>query len=230
MLSLLLACRPIPEVHTLSSLEPGVVVVPVSVGDRSLSMMIDTGAELTALTARGASALGLSAGEGQPSRKVQTANGTVDAPVVRLPPLTLAGRTHDTATGLLCADCPEAIDGLIGMNVLAAYDVFVDADRNTVTLSPRSEPPDQRRDVAPWLSVTTRRKPLADAPGVRIAVTNSSPWPIEQLQLSVACAPRVPALFADLGPGEHRALQINTPDEQSCADLRALTVAARWSP
>lgn len=191
-------------------------------------MMVDTGAVLSALTPRGLDALGVAAPETGPALSLETANGLIQAPLLRLPPLSLAGLEHTTTTGLLCAHCPEGADGLLGLNLLAHYDVQIDVAARTVSLSPLSKAAGAQRDIAPWIDTTVRRKSLAGQPGVRITVTNRSPWPIQALDMRVACLPEVPLTFVALQPGEHRAQQLNTPGGDLCVDATTSVADARW--
>lgn len=230
MLALLLVgCTPKPPAgQTFPSTAAGVLVIPVEVhgptGWLELSMMVDTGAEVSTLTVRGRTTLALDAAQA-PTQRLETANGIVEAPLVRMPPLRLAGAEHTTTTAVLCDTCPDDIDGMIGLNLLASYDMAVDADADTVTLTPRTQA-SPRRDIAPWLRTTARRQPLRGDPGVRVAVTNNSPWPIAALDLRLTCAIETPLLFASLRPGEHRALQLNT---EPCDDLSVQVFEGQWN-
>ncbi|MFT4980029.1 MAG: hypothetical protein ACI8S6_005941 [Myxococcota bacterium] len=232
---LLTGCQPAPPAPatvTFTSVVPGVLIIPVHVkgasGWQELSMMLDTGAELSTLTTRGREALGLDVPPSeQPMQQLDTANGSISAPLIRFPAIRLAGMTHETTTGLLCADCPGGIDGLIGMNLLAAYDVQLDAAHDAVALTPHRDTSDQR-DIEPWVGRRAHRKPLSNLPGVRVVVTNHSPWHLAHLRLQLACAPQANLTFDDLLPSEQRAIQITTPAQEPCTDLRLDTTAARW--
>ena len=227
MLVLFLSCSS-PETSVLTSREPDSLLVPVDVAGHELLMMVDTGAVLSALMPRGLDALGVAAPADGPALLLETANGLIQAPLLRMPPLSLAGLEHTTATGLLCAHCPEGADGLLGLNLLAHYEMQVDVVAGTVSLTPLAAAPSQHRDIAPWLDIAVRRQPLAGQPGVRITVTNHSPWPVRSLDVRVACLPKTPLTFAALQPDEHRAQQLNTPGGHPCEDDAAAVVDARW--
>ena len=173
-------------------------------------------------------ALGVATPEDGPALSLETANGLIQAPLLRLPPLSLAGREHTTTTGLLCAHCPEGTDGLLGLNLLAHYDVQVDVPAGTVRFPPLAVADSAQRDIAPWLDTTVRRKPLAGQPGVRITVTNRSPWPIQAIDLRVACLPETPLIFEALQSEEHRAQQLNTSDGALCVDATTSVASAHW--
>ena len=111
-------------------------LVQASIDGKDARLLLDTGAEGTMLTAAAASRLGLPA---DPSRMMTTqgvggtsrhANALVQR--LRVGEVTLAGQSVGVAPYEIRGGAP--VDGLLGLDTLAAYDVDFDLPHATVTL------------------------------------------------------------------------------------------------
>jgi clan AA aspartic protease (TIGR02281 family) len=112
----------------------GAVRTRARFGDRAdADAIIDTGASLTAISERLAGQLSLDLARPLRQVTVTTANGRVDAPVVLLPSVDVAGArvTHVEAVVLpLAGD-----DALIGLNFLEHFDLSLDTARGVLRLA-----------------------------------------------------------------------------------------------
>ncbi len=102
-----------------------------------VSLLIDTGASMSVISQRKFESLGYSV-QG-PLAYFSTAGGVVEAPVMTLPGLSLgSARVRQIAVGVLAADFPEDIDGLLGMNFLRHFEFRIDQQSGELILeSPR---------------------------------------------------------------------------------------------
>lgn len=171
----------------------GAIVVPVSIGGGpARPFLVDTGANRSAVTGVVARRLGL---RGAGTASVSTATGIVAAPLVQLRPAWLAGTTGLDTTALvvdgaaLAARAP--VDGLLGLDVLAARPFTLDYRRRTLTWHAAASP----------LPAGTRL-PIAIEDG-RAVVTSTSP----RLRLLVDSGADDIVLFG----GRGRVLPAHTP-------------------
>lgn len=113
----------------------------VSVGllNHSSSMILDTGASTTAITQ--AMYKTLNARALLPfigNFDVQTASGTINAPMVQVPVLFLGEyRFENVAALVLPQDVLPSADGLLGMNVLGQFDFSIKPEENELILKAR---------------------------------------------------------------------------------------------
>ncbi|MEQ8495119.1 MAG: TIGR02281 family clan AA aspartic protease, partial [Gammaproteobacteria bacterium] len=124
---------------------PGLVVVPlarhggtlsarVAVNGRPREFIVDTGASVTAVSARIAAELGI--GTGGEEILVRTANGVTRARRTRIDSLAL-GTAQLRGVPALVVDGLDGYAGLLGLDVLARFDVDLDAARGELRLRPR---------------------------------------------------------------------------------------------
>ena len=117
-------------------LEPhmGVWIVEALLNDHVRArLIVDTGASLCVVSGPLAERLGL-----QPGRTLvplQTANGAVNAPLVRIPSVRVGEAEVDDFVAAVTSIGP--IDGLLGNSFLGRFDVSVDVGRRMLTLRPR---------------------------------------------------------------------------------------------
>ncbi len=123
---------------------PGVTVVPVQSQGATLFVngtipgasgtfrfILDTGASITAISPRVAAQLpGLSS---RGTVRLSTANGQVDAPLVTLPSLDIAG-ARVAQLDVVVLDSLSSYDGLLGLSFLDHFNMELDRNRNEMTL------------------------------------------------------------------------------------------------
>ena len=96
-------------------------------------LLIDTGADAVVLPATLIDALGIAV-ERLSQRKVQTANGTAEARMGRLPAVWLDGQKVDDVEVAFLEDDKLGGAGLLGMSVLGRYQMTIDDEHNRLTL------------------------------------------------------------------------------------------------
>ena len=103
-----------------------------------LSLMLDTGASLTSLKPQALTNLGIDPWSSKDIRKLSTANGIVDAPIIILPTLAVGEQViKDIEIAAVNIIEKPDIDGLLGMNFLQNYKFFIDQSRDVLKLSPQ---------------------------------------------------------------------------------------------
>lgn len=144
------ARRPAPATSDRS----GVVEIPfdpdthsiqtqVTVGSITVPMIVDTGATLTTIPTAVAQRLGLLAGKTQ-RVKIETASGTVEGQIVRLPEIRIGELRIQNARAVV-HDLPGGLagSGLLGLNVLGRLDLQIDSRRHRLIL--RQDVPKRHR-------------------------------------------------------------------------------------
>ena len=108
-------------------------------GQREVRLLIDTGASVTIVTPAILESLGYVLG-GR-TGKFATANGEVDAPLVRIQSLTVGGQEVSPITvGAISLSRPSAsFDGLLGMNFLQQFEFSLDQQRGVLELHFRGD-------------------------------------------------------------------------------------------
>ena len=103
---------------------------------RPLRLLLDTGASLTVIKPSALLELGIDPWASGKTRKFNTANGIVIAPVITLSGLKLGKQfVEDIAVAAIDISGEHDIDGLLGMNYLQHYTFFIDQEENTLILS-----------------------------------------------------------------------------------------------
>jgi predicted aspartyl protease len=118
---------------TLLPFDAGKPVVAVAVNARILRMQVDTGAETSVLTEQGAQTLGLAPG---PARvRVAGLGGAAGYGSVQLRRIDLAGQQLRGLTlPVMHLEGADGMDGLIGADLLAPYQVQIDLPGHVMTL------------------------------------------------------------------------------------------------
>ncbi len=104
-----------------------------------LRLILDTGASLTSIKPQILINLGIDPWSSRDVRKLSTANGIVDAPVIVLPSLAVGDQAivNIEIAAINFTEKPD-IDGLLGMNFLQNYKFFIDQSKDVLELSPQS--------------------------------------------------------------------------------------------
>jgi len=99
-------------------------------------LLIDTGADAVVLPVSMIAALGI-AEERLSPRDVQTANGTTEALMGKLPAVWLDGQRVGEVEVAFLEDDKLSADGLLGMSVLGRYQMTIDDEHDRLTLTRR---------------------------------------------------------------------------------------------
>ena len=103
---------------------------------RPLRLLLDTGASLTVIKPSALIEIGIDPWASGETRRFNTANGIVVAPVITLSGLKLGNRyAEDVAVAAIDISGDHDIDGLLGMNYLQNYTFFIDQKKNALILS-----------------------------------------------------------------------------------------------
>jgi clan AA aspartic protease (TIGR02281 family) len=115
--------------------------VNVEALNQTADMVLDTGASTTAITTDLFNRLG---GLGRltfiGNFDVNTASGTINAPLVHIPSFLFAGyRFKEVSALVLPTDALPNADGLLGMNILGKFDFSISPQDSELTLKVREE-------------------------------------------------------------------------------------------
>jgi len=103
-----------------------------------LSLILDTGASLTSVKPEVLTDLGMDPWSSRDIRKLSTANGIVDAPVIVVPFLAVGEQViPELEVAAINFTGKPDIDGLLGMNFLQNYKFFIDQSKDVLKLSPQ---------------------------------------------------------------------------------------------
>jgi clan AA aspartic protease (TIGR02281 family) len=124
------ASRTIAEVALLPQTDD-TYVVPVLVNKNVMAtFLIDTGASYTVITPETAKAIGVEVTRDTPTVPVTTANGTIDAPVVRLRNVSLGGMlVNDVEAVVTPLGATPQLSGLLGMSFFRGMEISFKQDR-----------------------------------------------------------------------------------------------------
>ncbi|HYO74763.1 MAG TPA: TIGR02281 family clan AA aspartic protease [Archangium sp.] len=124
----------------------GKAVVPVSktgtmwvepeVNGKRGRFILDTGANTVAVSQAFADQLGLKL-EGARTLSFRTANGLIQAPVVRVPSIALQGARAENVEVAVMSTLPPDVDGLLGLGFLARFEMKLDVRAGRLELSAR---------------------------------------------------------------------------------------------
>lgn len=126
------------------------LVVPVGIDGKWITLLVDTGAERTAISEQAANRLGLKRDtKGPPTRSVGLGGAVVSRDAL-VPGLVLGGvrfPVERVAVGKFQLGSEVAADGLLGSDVLLAYDLDIDIPAGQLTIYHPRKCPDVR---PPW--------------------------------------------------------------------------------
>jgi predicted aspartyl protease len=118
-----------------------------------VSYLYDTGASLTTVDKGTLDKLGMQVPPGAATIRTQTANGTVEVPLIVLESIDVGGaRVTGGFTVSLCEPCSDGRKiGLLGLNFSRRYLTTLDEGSKKLRLVPRVDALDHRFDVEPFL-------------------------------------------------------------------------------
>ena len=117
----------------------GHFVTEARVHNTSVTLLVDTGASTTALSNEKFNTIASNQIEFIGVFKVNTAGGTIEAPIYKVKRITLGQRTIvNTSVLILPKENLGRFDGLLGMNVLSQFDLVYDAASETMRMYKKS--------------------------------------------------------------------------------------------
>ena len=157
ILSFLGTSVPLPEVSgsaavTITAVpQSQVFTVPVRVGGKLQQFLLDTGASSSIIQEATAKSLGLK-GMPVPSELLRYSVvgddcDRIRATVFTLPPLQVDRAKVSGLTGMSLNEVPAGLAGVLGMDFLSAYNLYIHPQKGTMKLLPRTPP--QGRDLLP---------------------------------------------------------------------------------
>ena len=207
--------------------------VPVSFDGahtEDLWMLFDTGATYTTLNPAALAALGVPVPEDSPVVTLSTANGEIEAPVVMIERLWLAGLPVEGVTIAVCETCAsDQVEGMLGLNVSQQFAVTVDPGRRLLLLDPLDDP-DRQTDIAHWVEISATATVWSDRRVVvEIDAKSRSPRPILSLRVAVQCTDAIfQAEIFDLTPYGSTSERLSLPRGTNCDRYNISLDEARW--
>lgn len=224
----------------------GRVVLPYEGGGRSMrvlatfqgprtevthTMLFDTGATLTTLSAEALDELGAGVPPDAPIVTLNTAGGQVQAPLVLLDGVALGLEEVPWATVALCEACAEAgVSGLLGLNVTGLFQVSLDHEEQEIDLTRRGRRVDRLADVTHWVELGSTAKVWSDGRiEVEVTAENRARAAVADLSIEVACADRSFAVSLDDVPARGaRTTRVSLPRGTDCREYRVMLREGRW--
>jgi len=112
-------------------------LVPITLADRTLMLLLDTGASLTLVPKTVANRY--PAASPATAITLATANGTIRVPTMVVPTLVLGAQTlHHISVALTDNMGIQEADGLLGMDILKRFHFVIDQEHATLRLTPRA--------------------------------------------------------------------------------------------
>lgn len=113
-----------------------VVVVQATVNQKvAVNFVVDTGASYTLISRDTAKQLGIDMEQKLPTIPFQTANGTIQAPLINLESIEVGGMEMKDLTAAVHDVFPESnVAGLLGLNFLSHFRMDIDKDNGVLVL------------------------------------------------------------------------------------------------
>jgi clan AA aspartic protease (TIGR02281 family) len=113
-----------------------VVIVGATLnGKTPVKLVLDTGASFTMISSATAKQLDIDASQNARTMPFQTANGMIQAPLINLDSISVAGLELKNLTAAVHDAMPDpAVAGLLGLNFLTNFRMDIDTDKGVVHL------------------------------------------------------------------------------------------------
>jgi clan AA aspartic protease (TIGR02281 family) len=113
-----------------------VVIVGATLnGKTPVKLVLDTGASFTMISSATAKQLDIDASQNSRTMPFQTANGMIQAPLINLDSISVAGLELKNLTAAVHDAMPDpAVAGLLGLNFLTNFRMDIDTDKGVVHL------------------------------------------------------------------------------------------------
>ena len=153
------------------------------------TMIFDTGATFTTLDYASLSEIGVRIERDAPRVTLFTANGTIEAALVLVDAIWLAGVPVEWVTVAVCDSCanhPAA--GLLGLNVSQRFQVSLDHDRQSISLRRRESAENRALDIRNWLRIRSEVTENWDGSvELRLTGMNESRQDIQHVTIDLRC-------------------------------------------
>jgi clan AA aspartic protease (TIGR02281 family) len=198
--------------------------------EAELSMLFDTGATLTTLTAERLGQLGVRIPSDAPVVTMHTAAGDREARLVLLDRAWIGGFSVDGVTVSVCDACAdERAEGLLGLNVSGQFLVTLDTVRHELVLQPRAGVPDRTLDIQPWVDVTGEATHWPDGRvEVAVEVRNRSDRRVDEVVVGVQCERTFLAKVAAIAPGKRGSTLVTLPQGIQCDRYGLALESGHW--
>lgn len=217
----------------------GAIIVRGRAGRRrkAVTMILDTGATLTAVSPETAVRLGLKPPPGAPMVEVRTASGPAKYPAAVLDRLSLGRAKVRNLTVLICGPCAHAgLSGLLGLNFIRHFVLTIDERRSRLTFTVRKHEVNRAADVEPFLTFSKvkgeERRGVFHVEGL---VENKSRLRINGLVLEAVLLDtdqkvikRHKTAVKKLDPGDTAAFEIKGKSHPKTDTFRVEVCQARW--
>ena len=193
-----------------------------------LWLVFDTGASITTLSRSAVRALGIDVPRNAPVRRLETANGMIEVPIILIGQLWLGDRSIQGVSVAVCDSCAvDGTAGLLGLNVTEQFIIQVDGDREELSLKGRQSA-NRRADVEPWIQLESRAMRWPDGRiELELSGRNSSGRRIAELGIEVGCGSERFLVSLDaVGPDFET--QASLPPGQTCDAYRVQVGEASW--
>jgi len=198
----------------------------------AFAMLFDTGATFTTLNYASLQAIGVSIGNDAPRVTMQTANGPIEADLVLVDAIWLAGAPVEWVTVAVCDSCanPPAV-GLLGLNVSQRFQVSLDHDRQSIRLKPRQGQDNRALDIRNWLRMRSEVREDWNG-GVELKLTgiNGSRREIESAVVVLECSNSAFSIRLDSIPPKGEATtELTLPRGTDCREQTLDLSRGRWN-
>jgi clan AA aspartic protease (TIGR02281 family) len=131
--------EPLDKVSVPIQKQGEVVIVQATVNQRvAVKFVVDTGASYTLISRDTAKQLGIDMEQKLPTIPFQTANGTIQAPLINLESIEVGGMQMKDLTAAVHDVFPDSnVAGLLGLNFLSHFRMDIDKDNGVLVLEKR---------------------------------------------------------------------------------------------
>lgn len=217
----------------------GAIIVRGRAGSRrkAVTLILDTGATLTAISPETAVRLGLKPPQGAPMVEVRTASGPAKYPAAVLDKLSLGRAKVKNITVLICGPCAhEGLSGLLGLNFIRHFVLTIDEKRSRLTFTSRKHVVNRAADVEPFLTFAkVKGEERRGVFRVEGKVENKAKLPINSLVLEAVLLDvdqkvlkRLKTTIKKLKPADTAAFVIEGKGHPSTDTFRVEVSQARW--
>jgi clan AA aspartic protease (TIGR02281 family) len=198
----------------------------------AFAMLFDTGATFTTLNYASLQAIGVSIESDAPRVTMQTANGPIEADLVLVDAIWLAGAPVEWVTVAVCDSCanPPAV-GLLGLNVSQRFQVSLDHDRQSIRLKPRQGRDNRALDIQNWLRMRSEVREDWNG-GVELKLTgiNGSRREIESAVVVLECSNSAFSIRLDSIPPKGEATtELTLPRGTDCREQTLDLSRGSWN-
>ena len=129
---------PDPATRVLAAFKASAILVPASVNGHDLTLLFDTGAQVSILRPDVARRVGIAVPPDAPAFPIIGFGAPISGAIVRLPPVRIGDYLVEHLTGAVTSfpDFPFVIDGVLGTNFMEAFRITIDHRAKELRLEP----------------------------------------------------------------------------------------------